>query len=61
VQKELRLTKKNLFITHIYIFGSNMFLALSITKFDDVSLTKVVHFYMVKGMGKFYGGKKLIK
>jgi hypothetical protein len=58
VQKELRLTK-NLFVTHIYTFGSNMLLALEIINFDDVSLTKVVHFYMVKGMDKFYGGKNL--
>jgi hypothetical protein len=34
-------------------------LAFYITKFDDVCLTKVVHFYIVKGMDKFYGGKNI--
>jgi hypothetical protein len=28
-------------------------------KFDDVSLTKVVHFNMVKGVDKFNGGKNI--
>jgi hypothetical protein len=52
VQKKLRLIK-NLFVTHIYTFGSNVLLAFQITNFDDVSLTKVGHFYMVKGMINF--------
>jgi hypothetical protein len=58
VQKELRLIRK-LFITHIYTFCSKVFVAPWITKIDDVSLTKVVRFYMVKGMDKFYGGKNI--
>ncbi len=57
--KGVEINKKNLFVTHIYTFGSNMLLAFSITNFDNVFLTKVVHFYMVKGMDKFYGRKNI--
>jgi len=60
MQKELRLIK-NLFVTHIYTFHSKVFLTFQITKFDDVSLTKVVHFYMAKGMINFMEEKLLIK
>ncbi len=57
--KGVEVNKKNLFVTHIFTFGSNVLLAFWITKFNDVSLTKVFHFNMVKGMDKFYGGKNI--
>jgi hypothetical protein len=39
------------FTTHLNIFCSNMFLVkLKIKNFEDVVLTKVIHFYVVKSM-----------
>jgi hypothetical protein len=36
------------FTTHLSKFGSNMFLALKLINFEDVHLTKVIHFYVGK-------------
>ncbi len=47
--KELELMKI-VFITHLNTFGSKMFLTLKIMNFESVTLTKVVHIYVIKGM-----------
>jgi hypothetical protein len=36
------------FTTHMNTFDSNMFLALKIMNFEDVVLTKIIHFYVIK-------------
>jgi hypothetical protein len=41
---------KIVFITHLSIFGSKVFLILKIMDFESVASTKVVHIYMIKGM-----------
>ncbi len=38
------------FITHLSIFGSKVFLTLKIIDFENVSLTKVAHIYVIEGM-----------
>jgi hypothetical protein len=38
------------FTTHLSIFGSNLFLALKLINFEDVHLTKVIHFYVGKNI-----------
>ncbi len=38
------------FTTHLNIFGSNVFLALKLINFEDVHLTKVIHFYVGKNI-----------
>jgi hypothetical protein len=38
------------FITHLNIFGSNMFLTLKIMDVESVILTKVIHIYVIEGM-----------
>jgi hypothetical protein len=39
-----------MFTLYLDIFGSNVFLTLKIMDFDDVSLMKVIHFYMSNKM-----------
>jgi hypothetical protein len=39
-----------LFITHLNAFGSKVFLTLKVMNLKNVSLTKVVHIYVIKGM-----------
>jgi len=41
---------KIVFITHLHTFGSKVFLTLKIMDFEHVSLTKVVHIYVIEGM-----------
>jgi hypothetical protein len=41
---------KIIFITHFSTFGSIVFLTLKIMDFENVSLTKVVHFYVIEEM-----------
>jgi hypothetical protein len=41
---------KIFFITHLSTFGSNVFLNLKIVDFENVTLTKVVHIYVIQGM-----------
>jgi hypothetical protein len=38
------------FITHFSTFDSKVFLTLKIMDFENVTLTKVVHIYGIKGM-----------
>jgi hypothetical protein len=37
-------------ITHLSTFGSKMFLTLKFMDFENVTLTKIVHIYVIKGM-----------
>jgi len=39
---------KIVFITHLNTFDSKVFLTLKIMDFENVTLTKVVHIYVVK-------------
>ncbi len=39
---------KFIFTTHLNAFGSNVFSALKIVNFEDVYLTKDIHFYLTK-------------
>jgi hypothetical protein len=57
-EKGLEINKKYICYTHLHIWFKHVFGPLNY-KFDDVSLTKVIHFSMVKGMDKFYGGKNI--
>jgi hypothetical protein len=41
---------KIIFITNLNTFGSKVFLILKIMDFENVSLTKVVHIYVIEGM-----------
>jgi hypothetical protein len=41
---------KFFFITDFSTFGSNVFLTLKITNFENVALIKVVHIYVIEGM-----------
>jgi hypothetical protein len=41
---------KIIFITHLSIFGSKVFLTLKIMDFENVALTKVVHISVIEGM-----------
>jgi hypothetical protein len=38
------------FITDFSTFGSNVLLTLKIMDFENVTLTKVLHIYLIKGM-----------
>jgi hypothetical protein len=38
------------FITHLSTFGSKVFLTLKIMDFENVTLTKIVHMYVIKVM-----------
>jgi hypothetical protein len=38
------------FITNLSTFGSKVFLTLKIMDFKNVSLTKLVHVYVIEGM-----------
>jgi hypothetical protein len=38
------------FITRLSTFGSKVFLTLKIMDFENVSLTRVVHVYVIEGM-----------
>ncbi len=38
------------FKTHLSTFSSNVFLTLKIIKFENVSLTQVIHFYVFKAL-----------
>jgi hypothetical protein len=42
---------KIVFITHLNTFGSKVFLTLEIMDFESVVLTKVIHIYVIEGMG----------
>jgi hypothetical protein len=44
---ELKSTK-HIFTTQLSAFGSNVLLALKLINFEDVSLTNVIHFYVIK-------------
>ncbi len=46
-EKELNLVKF-IFTTHLNAFGTNVFSALKIMNFEDMYLTKVIHFYLTK-------------
>jgi len=48
-EKEFELLKI-VFITHLSNFSSKVFLSLKIMDFENVTLTKVVHTYVIKGM-----------
>lgn len=37
-----------MYITYFGTFGSNEFLAMKIMNFEEVSLTKVIDFYMIR-------------
>jgi hypothetical protein len=39
-----------IFITHLSTFGSKVLLTLKIMNFENVTLTKIVHIYVIKGM-----------
>jgi len=41
---------KIVFITHLNTFGSKVFLTLKIMNFENVTLTKVVHIYVIEDM-----------
>jgi hypothetical protein len=41
---------KIVFITDLSTFGSKMLLTLKIMDFENVTLTKFVHMYMIEGM-----------
>jgi hypothetical protein len=41
---------KIIFITHLSTFGSKVLLNLKIVDFENVTLTKVVHIYVIQGM-----------
>jgi hypothetical protein len=41
---------KIMFITLLSTFGSKVFLTLKSMDFENVPLTKVVHFYVIEGM-----------
>jgi hypothetical protein len=41
---------KIIFITNLSTFGSKVFLTLKIMDFENVSLTKVIHVYMIEGI-----------
>ncbi len=41
---------KIVFITHLNTFGSKVLLILKIMDFENVTLTKVVHIYVIEGM-----------
>jgi hypothetical protein len=41
---------KIIFITNLSTLGSKMFLTLKIMNFENVSLIKVVHVYVIEGM-----------
>jgi len=41
---------KIVFLTNLITFGSKVLLTLKIMDFENVSLTKVVHVYVIKGM-----------
>jgi hypothetical protein len=47
--KELELMKI-VFITNLNTFDSKVFLTLKIMDFENVTLTKVVHIYVIKDM-----------
>jgi hypothetical protein len=47
--KKLEQMKMN-FIANLSTFGSNMFLTLKIMDFENATLTKVVHIYVIEGM-----------
>ncbi len=49
IKNELKKLKIK-FTTHLSIFGSNLFLALKLINFEDVNLTKVIHFYVGKNI-----------
>jgi hypothetical protein len=40
---------KIIFITHLSTFGPKVFLTLKIMDFESVTLTKIVHMYVIKG------------
>jgi hypothetical protein len=42
--------KKIIFITNLNTLGLKVFLNLKIMDFENVSLTKVVHVYVIEGM-----------
>jgi hypothetical protein len=48
-EKGLELMKIN-FLIDLSTFGSNVFLTLKIMNFENVTLTKVVHIYVIIGM-----------
>jgi hypothetical protein len=41
---------KFVFIIHFSTFGPKMFLTLKIMDFENVTLTKFVHIYVIEGM-----------
>jgi hypothetical protein len=43
-----------MFTTHFGTFDSNLYLALKIMNFEDVSLTKKIQFYVVQSMDAQY-------
>ncbi len=52
-EKELEINK---FIlkTHLNIFVSNLFLTMKIMNFEILSLTKVIHFFVIYSMHALY-------
>jgi len=50
IRKEKRFElMKIIFKTYLSTFGSKVFLTLKIMDFENVTLTKVVHIYVIKG------------
>jgi hypothetical protein len=45
---------KNIFITDLNTFGSNTFLTLKIMDFQNATLTKVIHIYVIKRKNTWY-------
>jgi len=44
--------RKNVFIIDLKTFGLNMFLTLKMIDFENVTLTKVVHIYVIEGVNE---------
>jgi hypothetical protein len=50
ITRAKRLELMKFFITHLNTFGSKLLLTLKIMDFENVTLTKVVHIYVIEGM-----------
>jgi hypothetical protein len=54
IRRAKRLELMIFFITNFSTFGSNMFLTLKNMDFENVTLTKVVHIYVIEGMNALH-------
>jgi hypothetical protein len=41
---------KIIFITHLSTFGSKVLLTMKIMDFENVTLSKIIHIYVIEGM-----------